>query len=260
MTGVMIAAIDTTIVILALPVMMSDLHSNLVTIIWVILSYLLVVTVLGTQVGRIGDMFGRVKMYNFGFVLFAAGSALCGLSTNSIELILFRIVQGIGGALISSNSGAIIADTFPAEGRGKAYGVTAVGWSAGAILGILLGGIIITFINWRFIFFINVPIGLIAFFVGRKVLQERINPQKSKFDIPGMVLIGGSLLCLLLGLTAVVSTGADLFTIVTFILSVALFLSFVSWENRAEVPLLRLSILRRRILTAFRKCRLLRLR
>jgi MFS family permease len=87
--------------------------------------------------------------------------------------------------LISSNSGAIIADTFPSERRGRAYGITAVGWSAGAILGIILGGVIITFISWRYIFFINVPIGIIAFFLGRYALKEKIKPSNRTFDIGG---------------------------------------------------------------------------
>jgi EmrB/QacA subfamily drug resistance transporter len=205
---------------------------------------------MGTQVGRLGDMFGRVRMYNTGFLIFAIGSALCGLSTNSFEIIVFRILQGAGGALISSNSGAIIADTFPSERRGRAYGITAVGWSAGAILGIVLGGVIITFVNWRYIFFINVPIGVAAFFLGRYILKERVKPTNRGFDIPGMILFGGGLLSLLLGLTDIAGSRVDYYNIGTLVLSFFLILAFSAWEMRANAPLLRLSILRRRVLSA----------
>ncbi len=112
-TGVLVAAVDTTIVILALPTMMRFLHANLADIIWVIMAYLLVITLLATQVGRLGDMFGRVRMYELGFLVFVLGSFLCGVSTTETALIGFRVLQGIGRALISANSGAVITDTFP---------------------------------------------------------------------------------------------------------------------------------------------------
>ena len=137
--GVLIAAVDTTIVVLALPKIEAELHVNVTDVIWVVISYLLVVTVLSTQVGRLGDMFGRVRMYQTGFAIFVVGSLLCGLANDEVTLILFRILQGVGGALISANSGAVIADIVPIERRGRAYGFNAIGWNLGAILGILLG-------------------------------------------------------------------------------------------------------------------------
>ena len=134
MMGVMMSAIDTTAVILGLPVMIGDLNSDILTMISVLLAYLLVIAILGTQVGKLGDMFGRVRMYNLGFAVFTIGSLLCGISTDGTQLVAFRALQGIGGALISSNSGAIIADTFPMKERGKAFGFTGMGFSIGAIL------------------------------------------------------------------------------------------------------------------------------
>jgi MFS family permease len=171
--GVMIAAIDTTIVILGLPVMVVDLHSDIVSMVWVIMAYLLTLTVLGTQVGRLGDMYGRVRMYNVGFAVFTLGSVLCGLSQDATQLIALRVLQAIGGALISSNSGAIIADNVPAPWRGRAFGLTTIGFNVGAILGILLGGVLITFVTWRAIFYINLPIGVIALVASYRVLRER---------------------------------------------------------------------------------------
>src|SRR5690348_8421788 len=136
MMGVMMSAVDTTAVVLALPVMMKDLNSDIISMVWVIMSnnVLLVITILGTQVGRLGDMYGRVRMYNLGLAIFTAGSVASGLSATGPQLVIFRIIQGIGGPLISSNSGALIADTFPENNRGRAFGFTA-GWSIGAIMG-----------------------------------------------------------------------------------------------------------------------------
>ncbi len=250
MMGVMIAAIDTTIVVLAMPVMMGDLHSNLLTMIWVIMAYLLVMTVLTTQVGRFGDMYGRVRMYNVGFAVFTAGSVACGIATTGAALVACRILQAVGGALISSNSGAIIADTFPASERGRAYGMTSIGYNTGAVLGILLGGLIITFINWRFIFFINLPIGVTALILGVRILRERSPRLARRIDLPGVALLGGGLLLLLIGLTN--ATGAGFTAPVAEMIAAGLLViaAFLLWERFAPAPLLDLRLLRRRVLTA----------
>ena len=136
--GVLMAAVDTTIVVLALPEIERSLHVALSGVVWVIIGYLLVITLLATQVGRLGDMFGRVRMYETGFAVFVLGSLLCALSWNEPSIIVFRVVQGIGGALIMANSGAVIADLYPREQRGRAYGFTSVGWTIGAVLGVVL--------------------------------------------------------------------------------------------------------------------------
>src|ERR1700735_5762373 len=115
MTGVLITAVDTTIVVLALPAIERDLHGALSSVIWVVIGYLLVITLLATQVGRLGDMFGRVRMYEAGFAVFVVGSMLCALAWDEVSIIVFRIVQGIGGALVMANSGAVIADLYPRE-------------------------------------------------------------------------------------------------------------------------------------------------
>lgn len=128
--------------ILALPEMERSLHVPLSGITWVIIGYLLVITLLATQVGRLGDMLGRVRMYEAGFLIFIIGSAVCAVAAGEGTIIGFRVIQGIGGALITANSGAVIADTFPSEMRGRAYGYISIGWSTGAIVGILLGGLI----------------------------------------------------------------------------------------------------------------------
>jgi EmrB/QacA subfamily drug resistance transporter len=248
--GVMIAAIDSTIVILGLPVMIVDLHSDIVTMVWVIMAYLLTLTVLGTQVGRLGDMYGRVRMYNVGFGVFTLGSVLCGLSQTGPQLIALRVVQAIGGALIASNSGAIIADNVPASERGRAFGLTSIGFNVGAIVGILLGGVLITFVNWRFIFYINLPIGLFALVASYVVLRERSPRVPAALDLPGLLLLGSGLLLFLLGITNVASYGLSRSTGIPILVGSALCAAFVWWEQRTPSPLLDLSLFHERVFSA----------
>ena len=250
MLGVMMTGIDTSAVVLALPVMVQDLHSDIISMIWVIMAYILVITILGTQVGRLGDMFGRVRLYNSGFALFTFGSLLCGLSTSGPQLIAFRVVQGVGGALISSNSGAIIADTFPQRERGRAFGITGAGYSIGAILGILIGGAFVTFLSWRYIFFINLPIGLVATGVGVYMLKERSPRIKAKLDIVGMVILGTSLFFLLFGMTNITGSGFTFEYVTEVVVGLLLLPVFIAFERRYSSPLLDLSLLKQRVLTA----------
>jgi EmrB/QacA subfamily drug resistance transporter len=250
MTGVMMSAIDTTAVVLGLPVMIKDLHSDIASMIWVIMSYLLVITILGTQVGRLGDMYGRARMYNLGFAVFTFGSLLSGISMTGPELIACRVLQGVGGALISSNSGAVIADTFPANERGKAYGFTGVGWSVGAILGILVGGVFVTFLNWRYIFFINLPIGLVATTAGYFILKDRTPRVNARIDLPGMGLLGAGLLLVLFGLTNITGSGWSPTYGAELAAGLATLLAFILFDRRAASPLLDLGLLRQRVLTA----------
>src|SRR5579885_14097 len=121
--GSLMVAIDSTIVVLALPNMLQDLHSDLVTMTWVITTYLMVTTVLQLSFGRMADMFGRVKMYNLGFAVFVAGSVLCGLAPNDIFLIGARVLQGAGGAMLNANAMAIVTEVFPPGERGMAMGI-----------------------------------------------------------------------------------------------------------------------------------------
>jgi EmrB/QacA subfamily drug resistance transporter len=250
MTGVTMSAIDTTAVVLGLPVMKTDLHSDLISMIWVIMAYLLITTIATTQVGRLGDMFGRVRMYNLGFALFTIFSLFCGFSQSGNELIVFRIFQGLGGAFIFANSGAILADTFPPHERGKAFGYNGVGWSLGAILGILVGGAFVTFLSWRYIFFINVPIGTVATLVGYYMLKEKSPRIKESLDYGGLILLGVGLFAILYGVSNITSSGWNDVSGLEMLLGLLMLVSFIFLERRVKHPLLDLSILKSRILTA----------
>jgi EmrB/QacA subfamily drug resistance transporter len=244
------SAVDTTAVVLALPVMMKDLHSDIVGMVWVIMSYLLIITILGTQVGRLGDLFGRVKMYNLGFAVFTIGSVLSGLSATGPELVLFRLVQGIGGALISANSGAMIADTFPENRRGRAFGYTAIGWSIGAIVGIAIGGAFVTFLNWRYIFFINLPIGIAATVAGYYVLKEQSRNPKAKINFIDMAVLGAGLFLVLYAVTQIAGAGTSLIILAELAAGACLLGSFVALERYMKSPSIETSLFRKKVLTA----------
>jgi len=242
--GVLITAVDTTIVILALPEIQRTLHVGLASVVWVIIGYLLVITVLATQVGRLGDMYGRVRMYELGFVVFIVGSVLCALSWNEASIIVFRLVQGVGGALVTANSGAVIADTFPPEKRGRAYGYNAMGWTAGAILGVLIGGAIVTYVSWRWIFWINVPIGGAAVLLALRVLRDRGERVPRRLDVPGMVVLSVGLLGVLWAMTKLASESLTGSVLVSLVVGVVLIGVFVVVERSTRQPMLELSLFR----------------
>jgi len=256
MLGTLMGALDSTIVLLAFPTINDSLHSNLATSLWIILAYLLVIAVATTQMGRIGDIYGRCRIFNLGFVVFTVGSALCGFSTHIYLLIGFRAVQAVGGAILQATSGAIIADYFPRERRGRAYGYNSLGFTAGAMLGIVFGGIITTFIGWQYIFFINIPIGAIAVTVGVKYIRDIHPSVPSKLDLPGMGLLAAALVLISLGLVNFAASGFSTFNLTLAIVGAFLLPVFVLYDRRLEAPLidfeaLKIKVLRNALLSAF---------
>lgn len=247
--GALMAAIDSTIVILGLPDMMVKLHADLIEMIWVIMGYILVSTVFLLTFGRVADMFGRVRMYNLGFVIFTVGSALCGFSVNATELIIFRLIQGSGAAMMVVNSVALITEVFPANERGKALGINAITFSIGGVAGPILGGLILTLADWRWIFFINVPVGLFGAIWGYRVLREMsIRKKGERFDGVGALSFSLGLTALLIALTLGIQFNFTSTPIVVlffiFLVGVAFFLW---WERRASNPVLDLSLFNNRI-------------
>ena len=242
MTGVLITAIDTTIVVLALPEIEKGLRVGLASVIWVIIGYLLTITLLATQVGRLGDMFGRIRMFEAGFLIFVLGSLACALSWNEPSILVFRIIQGIGAAFVTANSGAIIAGLYPPEQRGKAYGYNSIGWSLGAVLGIIVGGIIVTYISWRWIFWINVPIGLAAIILAVRILHDKTERQRHRLDITGMATLGLSLFGILWAMTKLATSSLDTSVLSFLIGGIILLFIFVFIEKRQDEPMIKLSI------------------
>jgi EmrB/QacA subfamily drug resistance transporter len=247
MLGTLMSAIDVTIVLLAIPDITKTLSTNLATSIWVILVYLLVVAILTTQLGKIGDIFGRGRMFNFGFLVFTIASALCALSFNIYMLIFFRILQGIGGALLQANSGAIIADAFEREQRGKAFGYTTLGWNMGSMLGIVLGGVLTTFAGWPYIFYINVPIGIISLYLGFKYIKTT-KTTKQTLDLKGMVALSISLLLITLGATSIASYGVSTFDVAMLAVGIIILPIFILLERDSKSPTIDINTFKNKIL------------
>lgn len=242
--GSLMAAIDSTIVILALPNMLQDLHSDLVKMTWVIMAYIMVSTVLQLTFGRMADMFGRVRMYNLGFVVFTLGSVFCGISPNDDILIAARVVQGIGGAMLTANSMAIITEVFPADQRGQAMGFNAVTWGAGSVLGPVLGGFILAAASWRWIFLINLPIGIIGTLSAYLLLHDiEPNPRHERFDLFGAFSFCIGLVTLLLGVMNSIGAGwLSPSVLIMLVIAVISFAAFILWERRITYPMLDLHL------------------
>jgi EmrB/QacA subfamily drug resistance transporter len=247
MLGTLMGALDSTIVLLAFPTINTALHSNLATSLWIILAYLIVIAVATTQMGRIGDIFGRSRIFNLGFVIFTVGSALCGFSPHIYLLIGFRAVQAVGGAMLQATSGAIIADYFPRERRGRAYGYNSLGFTAGALLGIVLGGIITSFVGWQFIFFINIPIGIIAVIVGLKYVKDA-EKVSAKLDLAGMGLLGSALVLLSFGLVEFAANGISTFNVALAVVGAALIPVFLLYDRRVKSPLIDFEAFKNKVL------------
>ena len=247
--GAFMAAIDGTIVVLALPDMMVKLHADLVVMVWVIMGYILISTVFLLTFGRAADILGRVRMYNAGFLVFTIGSALCGMSGGATQLIIFRLVQGAGAALMLVNGPAIITEAFPARQRGRALGINGVAWAFGSVVGPLLGGFILATADWRWIFYINVPVGLVGTIWGYRVLHELSTPTKEeRFDVVGAATFSLGLLALLVGLTRGIEAGWTSPPIIgLFAFCVIAVVFFLRWEKRAQSPVLDLSLFESRV-------------
>lgn len=243
------AAVDTTIVILALPTIAGSLHADLAITIWTLLAYLLVAAVLATQMGRVGDIYGRSRIYIAGFIVFTAASIMCGAAPNIYFLIASRLIQGLGGAMLIGNASAIISDIFPREVRGRAFGYNTLGWNSGATLGIVLGGILTTYLGWRYIFYINGPIGLAAVILGLRSIRDT-NRVNAKLDITGGTLLGVILALEAYASTQVAGVGLNSFNEALIILGIMLIPPFILAEKRSSSSLINTQVFGQRILAA----------
>ncbi|MGD0153744.1 MAG: MFS transporter [Thermacetogeniaceae bacterium] len=236
--GALLAAIDSSIVILALPSIMKDLATNMVTAMWVLMGYILMNTIFLIIFGRLADLFGRVRMYNLGFLAFTAGSVLCAFASTGPELVAFRLLQGIGGAMLMANGMALITEVFPPDERGRAMGINSITWALGNIIGPVLGGLILSVASWRLIFLINLPIGVAATIWAYLALHEIAKPAlQEKVDLPGVILFSLSITALLVILTLNMEWGwlsAPILTLIALCLVTAA--AFWFWERRTPHP------------------------
>jgi EmrB/QacA subfamily drug resistance transporter len=248
----LMSAIDSNIVLISLPTIGRELPgTNATLLLWILLGYSLLTAVVLLNFGRLSDMFGRVRLYILGFAVFTVGSLLCGFSQTGLELVGFRLVQGVGAGFLFSNSAAIITDAFPPNERGRALGVNQVSIVVGAVAGLVLGGIITSTIGWRWIFFVNVPIGLIATVRARLDLRELALPEsKPRIDWVGNLAFAGGLTLFLVGITlGALGQIPDTVAVATCVVGVGLLGLFVFVETREKSPMLDLSLFRNRQFT-----------
>jgi EmrB/QacA subfamily drug resistance transporter len=248
--GALMAAIDASAVIIALPTIMADLQADFITIMWVLLSYMLILAALVPVIGRLADMLGRKNLYNLGFIIFIVGSLLCGLSQPQFhgwDLVGYRMVQGVGGALLLTNSAVIVTDAFRKGRVGFGLGVNGIAFSAGFLLGPVVGGVL-TSISWRLVFLINVPIGIIGTIWSIIQLREPVAlPKGQRFDWKGSLTftLGLGTLLIAVSLYAFPMTSAWVVYTLFVVAAVSLAL-FVVAERRAPEPMLNLRLFENR--------------
>jgi MFS family permease len=265
--AVLLAFLNSSSLILALPVIFRGIGINpldpgsFTYLLWLLVGYMLVLAVLVVTFGRLGDLYGRTRMYNLGFAIFTVGSLLCAVTwstgpAGALELIIFRVVQGIGSAFLFANSAAILTDAFPVEQRGMALGLNQVAGIAGTLLGILVGGLLAE-IGWRWVFLVNVPIGIIGTVWAYLSLREIGIRKTEPIDWLGNITFAAGLTMLLIGIVYGINpSGTSLmswttpFVVGMLIGGVVLLAGFVFIERRVRAPMFRLNLFRIRAFAA----------
>jgi len=249
--GFFMIMLDTTIVYVATPSILSSLHASFDQVLWVFNGYLLTYAVLLITAGRLGDLFGPRQLFALGLIVFTSASALCGLSNDANQLIAARVVQGVGGALMAPQTLAILMAIFPPERRGAAFGIMGAVIGVSTVAGPTVGGLIVTNWDWRWIFFLNVPVGILAL-LGTFVVIPDVRPgRRHRLDLVGVLLSSAALFALVYSL--IEGQRYDWGTITGWLTipmvlgaGVVLFLGFIAWEWRQAEPLVPLNLFRDR--------------
>ncbi|MFC5174403.1 MDR family MFS transporter [Streptomyces mutomycini] len=245
--GMLLAALDQTIVSTALPTIVSEL-GGLDHLSWVVTAYLLAATAATPLWGKLGDQYGRKKLFQTAIVIFLVGSALCGVAQNMPQLIGFRALQGLGGGGLMVLSMAIVGDIVTPRERGKYQGLFGAVFGATSVLGPLLGGFFTEHLSWRWVFYINLPVGVVALLVIAAALHIPVRRTKHTIDYLGTFLIASVATCLVLVASLGGTTWAwdSLQIIALAVLAVVLLVAFVAAERRATEPVLPLKLFRKR--------------
>ncbi|MGW8143698.1 MAG: MFS transporter [Anaerolineales bacterium] len=246
------SALDTSVVNIVLPVVNKSFNSEIATVEWVVIIYLLFVSGLLLSFGRLGDIRGHKSIFLIGFSIFIISSALCGGAPSIGALITFRGIQAIGAAMLAANSPAILTTNFPASQRGQALGLQATMTYLGLTVAPSLGGWLTDLISWRAVFYINVPVGLLAFILAWLFIpQDKDSGSRERFDIPGALLFLVGLVSLLLALNQGYSWGWSSPPIIgLFVFSVIFLTSFVYIEKKSSSPVLDLKLFRNKVFSA----------
>jgi EmrB/QacA subfamily drug resistance transporter len=237
------AVLDSSIVNVALPVMAKKLSVSMASIEWVVTSYLIVIVGTILIFGRLADIKGKTTIFKFGIVIFTIGSLACGITNSLFVLIIARALQAIGASATMATSHGIITHVFPQNERGKALGLNGTFVALGAMVGPPLGGFIVSAFSWKYIFLINVPIGIVAFIIALNTLPKATAKVGEKFDFIGGILFTLSIVLFFGSLTYGKEMGYDhIAVILAFVLSIILFIGFIQAEKHISVPLLQFDI------------------
>ncbi|MEM0074855.1 MAG: MFS transporter [Conexivisphaerales archaeon] len=264
--GVLMASINGTIILISLPAIFRGLAINPLSsfqyLLWVLFGYNIATATLLVTFGRLSDIFGRVRLYNLGFAIFTVGSILLFITPGTgdfaaIELVFFRLIQGVGGAFLFANSAAVLTDAFPAMERGKALGINQVAFLAGSLIGLVIGGILASF-NWRYVFLVSVPFGIAGTLWSYLKLKEISALNKNqKIDAWGNTTFAVGLTLILIGVTyGLIPYGSspmgwsDPWVIAAIAVGVFMMLLFPFIESRVEQPLFRLELFKIRMFSA----------
>ena len=236
--------LDVSIVNISLPTLMEALHASLASIEWVVVSYVLVITSLMLGVARLGDMYGKRRLYLWGIAIFGVGSGLCGLANSVWTLVAFRGLQALGAVGMQALGMGIVTEMFPAEQRGRAMGVMGTAVSLGLAAGPPLGGLLIASVGWRSIFLVNLPVCLAAWWMVRRYVPgDAASANGERFDAPGALLLFLALASYALGMTLGQHYGFGMGAAPALLgVSLVLLLAFLRVEQKSPHPMMPLSL------------------
>src|SRR5512139_3476622 len=245
-TGSFMSALDASVVNTVLPIVRDAFKSDVATIEWVVTIYLLVLSGLLLTFGRLGDLRGHKSVYIWGFVIFVVSSALCGAAWAPLVLVIFRSLQAIGCAMLASNSPAFVTGNFPAQQRGRAFGLISTMTYLGLTVGPSLGGWLTHAFGWRTVFYINVPVGTLAFILSMIYIpKDAPSENQQRFDVPGAVTFLTALTLLMLGLNRGADWGWSSAPVLGMLIGAMIFAAIFIWtERRSPAPMLDLSLFR----------------
>jgi EmrB/QacA subfamily drug resistance transporter len=246
--GTFMVALDASVLVVGLPTLLTELNATLIHGVWILTGYRLTMTILLVAVGRVADMLGRIRLYIIGFAFFTLSSALCGLSQSGDQLVAFRLLQGIGGALIIVNSVSIIADAFPAGELGTSIGINFMAFNFGSIVGYTLSGLLIQFASWRYIFLMNIPIGLFGTSWACLRLREMHRGVSEKFDYVGAILYSAILTLVLAALS--LDDPSSPFALTLLVAGFLFIPLLIVVEKRVKHPTLDLDLFKNKLFSA----------
>ncbi len=266
--GTLMASINNNIVLISLPSIFTGLGINPLApneatyLLWILMGYSVIVATLLVSFGRLSDIFGRVRLYNLGFAVFTAASILLFLTpgkgnAGALEVVIFRMMQAVGGGFLFANSAAILTDAFPPSERGMALGLNQIAFISGSLIGLILGGFLAV-INWRLVFLVSVPVGIAGtIWAYLKLKETGVITRNQRIDLPGVATFGAGLVILLVALTyGIMPYGHSVMgwtsplVAVGIIVGLLLLMAFFFIERRVREPMFRLSFFRIRMFTA----------